>query len=138
MVFCVLNIFYFLFFFVEMNLGGKVQLVIANDIGNILSNPFDIPAQNQKVNEYIATIFDFVKKFLAFDGVVLLFCQDDLRVLKEVKSCVENYGLKIQIKWVVVNSLPLMSNKDPSLKVPSQTFKLSLYFSFSLLQLKFV
>ncbi len=42
----------------------------------------------------------------------------------------ENYGLKIQIKWIVVNSLPLMSNKDPSLKVPSQTFKLSLYFLF--------
>jgi hypothetical protein len=108
-----------------MNLGGK-----ANVLGNILSNLFDIPAWNQKVDEYIAIVFDFVEKFLAFDGVVLLFHPFDLRVLNEVKFYVENYGFQIQMKWVVVNALPLMSNEDPFLKVPSKSLKLSLYFSF--------
>ncbi len=37
-------------------------------------------------------IFDFAHIFLAFDGAVLLFHSDDLRVLKEVKSYLESYG----------------------------------------------
>jgi len=95
-----------------MNHGGKVQLVIVDVLRNlpiifILKNPFDILAYNWKVDEYIATIFDFAKKFLAFDGVV-------------------------------VNSLPLMNIKDPSLKVLSQSLKLSLYFSSFLFKLKSV
>jgi hypothetical protein len=41
------------------------------------------------------------------------------------------------MKWIVVNSLPLMSSEDPFFKVPSQSTKLYLYFSFSQLYLKF-
>jgi hypothetical protein len=83
-----------------------------------------------------STIFDFAKKFSTFDGVVLLFHLDDLMVLEEVKSYLENYGFEIRMKWVVVNSLPLMNIKDPSLKVPSQSLKLSFYFSSFILKLK--
>jgi hypothetical protein len=80
-----------------MNLGGKVQLVIVDAPRNlhvpfISRNPDDIHAWNQKVDEYIIAIFDFAKKFLAFNGVVLLFHLDDLKVFKEVKSCLESYG----------------------------------------------
>jgi hypothetical protein len=45
-----------------------------------------------KVDEYIVGVFDFAKMFLAFDGVVLLFHQDNLKILKEVKSYLKSYG----------------------------------------------
>jgi hypothetical protein len=55
-------------------------------------NPNDILTWNRKVDECIVGIFDFAHIFLAFDGAVLLFHPDDLRVLKEAKSYLENYG----------------------------------------------
>jgi hypothetical protein len=75
----------------QMNLGAKVQLVIIDILGNLTipfvsRNPFDIIAWNRKVNEYIAAIFDFAKKFLAFNGVVLLFHTNDITT-KGVPSC---------------------------------------------------
>ncbi len=45
-----------------------------------------------KVGEYIVGVFDFAQIFLTFDGVVLLFHHDDLKVLKEVKSYLKSYG----------------------------------------------
>jgi hypothetical protein len=83
-----------------------------------------------KVDEYTIGVFDFAHMFLAFDGVVLLFHRNDLKVLKEVKSYLKNYGFYIQKKWVMVNSLPFMNNKDPSFKVPFQSIKPYLYLSF--------
>ncbi len=71
-----------------------------------------------------------MEKFLASHGAVLLFHMNDLRVLKEVRSYMKNYDLHIQMKWVMVSLLPLTSNEDPSFKVPSQSHKLSLCFSF--------
>ncbi len=123
----------FFLLFVQMNLGGDVQLVIANVLKNlflplVFRNLNDNHVWNWKVDEYIAMIFDFAKKFLASNGVVLLFHRNDLRVLKEVKSYLESYGFQIQMKWVVVNLLPFKSNEDPSFKDPSQSIKLSLYF----------
>jgi hypothetical protein len=96
-----------------MNPSGKVQLINVDVLENLLvpfisKNPSNILACIQKVDEYIATVFDFTKKFLAFNGDVLLFHLDDLKVLKEVKSYLENYGFQIWMKWVVVNSLPFM------------------------------
>jgi hypothetical protein len=59
----------------QMNPGGKVELVIIDVLGNlpiplISKNLDDIPSYNWKVDEYIIAIFDFTKKFLAFNGVV--------------------------------------------------------------------
>jgi hypothetical protein len=80
-----------------MNFGGKVQLVIVDAHGNlhvplISRNPNDIHVWNQKVSEYITTPFDFAKKFLASNGVVMLFHPDDFKVFKEVTSYLESYG----------------------------------------------
>jgi len=83
------------------------------------------------VVEYIVGIFNITQIFLASDGAILLIHSNDLKVLKEIKSYLESYGFQIQMKCVVVNSLPLMSNEDPSLKVPFQSIKLSLHFSSS-------
>jgi len=77
--------------------------------------------------ERLMNIYDFVEKFLAFHGDVLLFHMNDLRVLKEVRSYMKNYDLQIWMKWAMVNLLPLTNSEDPSFKVPSQSHKLSLY-----------
>jgi hypothetical protein len=37
------------------------------------NEPFDIPPWNQRVDDYIVAIFDFIEKILAFDRVLLLF-----------------------------------------------------------------
>jgi hypothetical protein len=84
----------------QMNPSGKVQLVITNISRNlpiplVSKNLDDILAWNQKVDEYIVAIFDFVDKFLASNGVVLLFHLDDLKVIREVKSYMESYGFQI-------------------------------------------
>jgi len=96
----------------------------------VSKNPNDILAWNKKVDEYIVGVFDFAHIFLAFDGVVLLFHLDDLKVLKEVKSYLESYDFKIRMKWVMVNSLPLMGSEDPYFKVPFRSIKLYLYYIF--------
>jgi hypothetical protein len=57
----------------------------------ILIVPSKIPPWNRKVDAYNVSIFDFAKKFLATNGVVLLFHLDDLYVLKEVRSYLESY-----------------------------------------------
>jgi hypothetical protein len=103
--------------------------------GMIFRNPNDILAWNMKVNEYIVGVFDFAQMFLAFNGAVLLFHLNDLKILKEVKSYLESYGFQTQMKWAVVNSLPFTSSEDPSFKVPFQSTKFYLYFSS--FQLKF-
>jgi hypothetical protein len=66
-------------------------------------------------------IFDFAKTKLVFNGVMLSFHLNDLKVLKKVRFYLKSYGFDIQIKWVVVNSLPFTNNEDPSLKVPAQS-----------------
>jgi hypothetical protein len=81
----------------QMNLGGKVQLVIVNVLGNlhvllVSRNPYDIPTWNQKVDEYIDVVFDFIEKFLASYGAILLFHPYDMRVVKEAKFYPKSYG----------------------------------------------
>jgi hypothetical protein len=41
------------------------------------------------MDNHIVSIFDFIKKFMASDGVTLVFHLDDLCVLKEIKSYME-------------------------------------------------
>ncbi len=84
------------------------------------------------VGKLISTllIFDFAQMFLASNGAILLFHPNDLKVLKEIKFYLKSNGFQRWMKWDVVNSLPFTSSKDSSFKVPSQSTKLSLYFSF--------
>jgi hypothetical protein len=41
----------------------------------VSNNLFDILPWNWKVDEYIAIVFDFVEKFLAFNGLCYYFTQ---------------------------------------------------------------
>jgi hypothetical protein len=59
------------------------------------------------------TIF-FVDNFLFDSGAVIIMHVDDPQMLKEIPSFLESYQLKVRMKWVVVNSSPQMSSKDPS------------------------
>jgi hypothetical protein len=56
-------------------------------------------------------IFGFANKYLCPNSVVVLFHDDDLHVLKEIKSYLEGNGYEIWSKWVVINILPQMSGE---------------------------
>ncbi len=107
----------------HMNLGGKVEFVIVDVLGNLLvalvsKNLDDIPTWTWKVDEYIIVVFDFAKKFLAFNGLSCYFTHMTSN-FKEVKFYQGNYGFQIWMKWIVVNSLPFKSNDNPFFMVPS-------------------
>ncbi len=69
---------------------------------DLLSN---IPKWNAKVDNYVASIFRFANKYLARDGCILFFYYDDFRVLRDIKSYLENYNFKIYSKFIVVNKM---------------------------------
>jgi hypothetical protein len=55
---------------------------------------------------------------------MLLLHPNDARVLKEIMFYLENYNFQIRMKWAIINSLPLASLEDPSLKVWAPIFSL--------------
>ncbi len=72
------------------------------------------------------SVFDFVDKFLTLDGDVLLFHLDDPCIFKEIMLYLDSYNFQICMKWANVNSLPLASVEDPSMKVRVQPISLSI------------
>jgi hypothetical protein len=56
-------------------------------------------------------VFGFANKYFCVDGVVVVFHDDDLRVLKEIKSNLEGNGYEIRSRWAVINTLPRMSSE---------------------------
>jgi hypothetical protein len=61
---------------------------------------------------------------LTVDGVMLLLHPNDPWDLKEIMSYLESCNFRIRMKWIVINSLPLASLEDPSLKVWAPIFSL--------------
>jgi hypothetical protein len=84
-----------------MNPSGKVQLVFANVHRNLhvpfMSKNLEMIFLHgiRRLMNTLLDFFYFVQIFLAFDGVVLLFHLDGLRVLKEFKSYLKRYGFQI-------------------------------------------
>ncbi len=117
----------------QMNPSGKVQLVFADvpRTSLFLSCIKTYMIFLRGTRSLMSTLLEFfiLPICLASYGAILFFHSNDLRVLKEVKSYLESYGFQIWMKWVVANSLPLMNNEVPSLKVPSRSIKLYLHFS---------
>ncbi len=83
-----------------------------------------IPFWNNWGEHWIISIFDFVRKFLTIDGVMLLLHPDDPQVFKEIMSYLESCSFQIHMKWVVINSFPLASLEDHSLKAWAPIFSL--------------
>lgn len=74
-----------------------VQLVFANvpenlPIPMVSTNSSNIPPWNRRVDNYIVAIFDFVKKFLASNGVMLMCHSTNFKLFKEVRSYLESYA----------------------------------------------
>ncbi len=67
--------------------------------------------------DYIVSVFYFADKFLTLDGDALLFHRDDPCILKDIRLYLDSYNFHICMKWANVNSLPLASVEDPSMKV---------------------
>lgn len=57
------------------------------------------------MDNYVVSIFGFVNMYLARDGFVLLFYDDDFHVLRDIKSYLEDYNFKIHSKFAIVNSM---------------------------------
>jgi hypothetical protein len=68
------------------------DVIIVENLGNlhvphVLDHVSSIPKWNAKVDNYVVSIFNFVDKYLARDGSVLIFFyDDDFWVLKNIKS----------------------------------------------------
>jgi len=76
----------------------------------------------------VDSYFIFADKFLPQSGAILFFHLDDLWILKQIKEFLDSYSMSIQMKWAMVNSLPLCSIEDLGLKVHLLSHILSLLF----------
>jgi hypothetical protein len=102
---------------------NKVNLVLANIPSNLLiphvSKPFSfIPQWNKRVDNFIESLVVFANRFLFDRRVIIIIHVDDLCMLNEISSFLENYQLKVCMKWIVVNSNPQMNSEDPSSQTP--------------------
>jgi len=84
------------------------------------------------MDNFIEYVVSFANKFLSDKGVIIIMNVDDPRVLKELRSILETYQLKVLMKWIVVNSSPQMSGEDPSSQGPQISLYpyMSLHFAF--------
>jgi hypothetical protein len=57
-----------------------------------------IPPWNAKVDNYVVLIFELAKKYMARNGFIFLFHDDDFNVLRDIKSYLDNYGFIIHSK----------------------------------------
>jgi hypothetical protein len=100
---------------------------------HLLDVVFNIPKWNAKVDNYVASIFGFVDKYLTRDGCIFFFYNDDFRVLKNIKSYLENYHFKIHFK--ICNSQQNASNKFQILDEKGKHFLNSTKVSYDLHEL---
>jgi hypothetical protein len=65
----------------------------------------NIPKWNARVDNYVVSIFGLVDMYLARDGFILLFYDDNFHVLRDIKSYLEDYNIKIHSKFAIVNGM---------------------------------
>jgi hypothetical protein len=61
---------------------------------------------NKQVYNFTESIVYFADRFLFDKGAVISMDVDDPQVLKEIRSFLESYQMKVCMKWLVVNSNP--------------------------------
>jgi len=87
----------------QISPGKKIDLLLADIHGGILvpfiyDLPLIIPPWNQTLDDYVELIFFFVDRFFSKMELVIIFYPDDLRVLKEIISFIDNYHISINMK----------------------------------------
>jgi hypothetical protein len=107
----------------QVSSEDKVDLDLANILFNLLImqvfEPLSfIPPWNKRVDNFIKSTMFFADMFLFNRGVVIIMHANDPQVFKEIHSFLENYQLKVCMKWIVINLSPQMSSEDPSSQVP--------------------
>lgn len=88
---------------------NKVDLILVNVPLNLLILHIFKPLSlilpwNKRVDKFIKSIVVFIDKFLFDRKVVIIMHVDDPRVLKEICSFLNNYQLKVCMKWTIMNS----------------------------------
>jgi hypothetical protein len=63
-----------------------------------------IPQWNMRVDNFIESIVVFAIDFYMIGGANIIMYTYDPCVLKEIRSFLESYQLKVHMKWIVVNS----------------------------------
>jgi len=96
---------------------GIVDLLVVDILRGILvpfvlEPPSHILSWNTRLEDYVELVFNFASHFLFKRGVIIFLFIDDLHVLKEVSSFLDSYKFVIKMKWVFINSLPLVSTKE--------------------------
>lgn len=86
-------------------------------ISHLVDPISNIPKWKARVDNYVASIFEFVDKYLARDGCILFFYDDNFHVWRDIKSYIENYNFKIHSKFVVVNKMHWTNLEFPMKKV---------------------
>jgi hypothetical protein len=76
-----------------------------------------IPKWNARMDNYVISIFSFANKYLTRDGYVFFYYDDHFRVLKDIKSYLEDYNFEIHSKFVVVNNMHNTNPEFPNKKV---------------------
>jgi hypothetical protein len=94
---------------------GKPILLIVEVSCNLLvpfvsTPPIVVPFWNRHIDNYVYKIFGFANKYLANNGAILIFYDDDAHVLKESKS-LETNAYEIYSRWAVIDTLPHMNNE---------------------------
>ncbi len=107
-----------------------MDIPIGIPIPFVFEPSMEIPSQNTKLKNYVKVMFIFVDYFLLKRCGALLFFLDDLHVFKEISSFLDSDELSIKMKWVVINSLPLVNTKNRSQHV----FPIVLFYYNSTLQ----
>jgi len=100
----------------------KANLIIVEVLGNLLvSHVLDlvstIPKWNVRMDNYVISIFGFADKYLTKDGSIFFYYDDHFRVLKDIKSYMEDYNFKIHSKFIIVNNMHNTNLEFPNKKV---------------------
>lgn len=88
---------------------------------------------NKWMENYNNFLFIFSNKVFVNDGAILSVDPHDLHIFKEVQSCLDIYEFKIRMKWVMVHSLPLVSNEDSTIHIWYFCISTNLFFYYFLI-----
>ncbi len=96
--------------------GGKFVLLIVKVLSNlpvplVSTTTTIVPFWNCHIDNYAYKIFGFANKYLADNGAILLFHDDDTHIQKEIKFILETNGYEIHSKWAIINTLPQMNSE---------------------------
>jgi hypothetical protein len=107
-------------YYVQESRYGIPTLLITKFPYNLLiplvsKHTINVPFWNREIDNYVYGVFGFANKYLHADGAIVVFNDDDPRVLKEIKSYLEGNGYEIWSRWAIINVLQLLGMLGPAI-----------------------